>query len=87
MLTSEIHQHLSTGFTQGAYSKGLLCNSYYGMKNDILPQYNANTCVQQSHLQIFLWKEESYTYFADEKTETSTNGEGARNEDIHRGWN
>lgn len=49
------------------------------MENDILPQYNANPCVQQSRLQIFLWGKISYAYFADEKTETWINGEEARN--------
>lgn len=57
------------------------------MENDILPQYNANPCVQQSLLQIFLRRRGSYAYFADEKTETSRNGEGVRNEDVHRVWN
>lgn len=66
-------------FTQGAYSKVLLFNSYYEMENDTLPQYNANAWVQQSCLHIFLGSKASYAYFADEKTETWINGEEGRN--------
>lgn len=48
------------------------------MKNDTLPQFNANPCVQQSHLQIFLWRKGSYAYFADEKTDADAKTETSK---------
>lgn len=48
------------------------------MKNDTLPQFNANPCVQQSHLQIFLWRKGSYAYFADEKTDADEKTETSK---------
>lgn len=76
MLTSEIHQHLSTGRLRKVHNeKGFCLMPIMEWKMIFCPNIMPVLGVQQSCLQIFLWSMASYAYFADEKTETWIKGE------------
>lgn len=76
MLTSEIHQHWSTGRLHKVHNqKGFCLIPIMEWKMIFYPNIMPLLGAQQSCLQMFLWSKASYAYFADEKTETSLKGE------------